>query len=40
MKWLDKLNERAPDDFKLNLLHTVFWAVIIGVGFGVVVVLG
>ena len=40
MKWLDKLNERAPDDLKLNLVHCVFWAVIFGVGAGIVVVLG
>ena len=40
MKWLDKLNERAPDDFKLNLLHTVFWAIAVGVMLGVAVVFG
>jgi len=38
MKWLDKLNERAPDDLKLNLIHTVFWAVIFGVAAGVVII--
>jgi hypothetical protein len=39
MKWLDRLNERAPDDLKLNLVHIVFWGVVVGVASGVVVVL-
>lgn len=37
MKWLDELNKRAPDDLKLNLVHTVFWAVIFGVVAAIVV---
>jgi len=37
MKWLDELNKRAPDDLKLNLFHTVFWAVIFGVVAAIVV---
>ena len=37
MKRLDELNKRAPDDLKLNLVHTVFWAVIFGVVAAIVV---
>jgi hypothetical protein len=40
MKWLDRLNKKAPDDLKLNLVHIVFWAVIFGVGFGVLLLSG
>jgi len=38
MKWLDRLNKRASNDLKLNLVHIVFWGVVVGVAFGVVVV--
>ncbi len=37
MKWLDKLNERAPDDLKRNIVECIFWAVIFGVAAGIVV---
>lgn len=40
MKWLDRLNERAPDDLKLNLVHIVFWGVVFGVMMGIAIVFG
>jgi hypothetical protein len=38
MKWLDKLNERAPDDLKLNLVHIVFWGCFFGTAAGWVII--
>jgi len=36
----DWYNKTAPEDFTLNLLSTIFWAVIIGVAFGVIWLFG
>jgi len=42
MKWPKKIDKPNPDpyDLKYNLLHLLFWAVIFGVGFGLVLVFG
>ena len=39
-KFNDWYNRTAPEDFTLNLLGAIFWAVVIGVGFGMVVLYG
>ena len=33
-------NETVPEDFTLNLLGALLWAIIIGVAFGMVVIFG
>jgi len=36
----DWWNKTVPEDFTLNLLGTIFWAIIIGVAFGMLMLWG